>query len=60
MLFTAFFSGLPMAVSGLETIGITLYVNGTCVWSAHKDPAIVKKGLNWPPLDSCPMYFSTP
>ncbi len=45
VLFTALISDLPLAVSGLESIGITLYADDTCLWSAHRDPGVVKREL---------------
>lgn len=47
LLFTALTASLPsfLGSSTNNNIGITLYADDTCIWAAHKDPAVVKKEL---------------
>ena len=46
VLFTTLIADLPSAVlDGSSNLGITLYADDTCVWSAHKDPAVAKREL---------------
>ncbi len=47
LLFTALTASLPSFIgNGINSsIGITLYADDTCVWCAHRDPAVVRAEL---------------
>ena len=46
VLFTTLIADLPSTVSGCSNnVGVTLYADDTCIWSAHKNPAVAKKEL---------------
>ncbi len=47
LLFTALTADLPSFIgsSSNDNIGITLYADDTCIWCAHRDPAVVQKEL---------------
>ncbi len=48
LLFTTLTADLPATLTGGDSgsnIGITLYADDTCLWSAHKDPEVARKEL---------------
>ncbi len=48
LLFTALTADLPATITDNgrnSNIGITLYADDTCIWSAHRDPVVAKEEL---------------